>query len=177
LDRGGDREEGGAQMTGDDDALAMVVEASTEMSDAPPAGRGSLFDAMSPAMLAAAIARRLLGPRPVVDWPQPGYWMIRLVSGGPEVPACICVVQTLHEPGIPENLMERSPFLAAFILGKPAGLDEVWKRRGRESTGGNTTIASTTRAGPRPSRLVKPSRARGSASIGWINRCRSEGGS
>jgi hypothetical protein len=54
------------------------------------------------------------------------------VSGGPEVPACICVVQTLHEPGIPENLMERSPFLAAFILGKPAGLDEVWKRRGRE---------------------------------------------
>jgi hypothetical protein len=72
LDRGGDREEGGAQMTGDDDALAMVVEASTEMSDAPPAGRGSLFDAMSPAMLAAAIARRLLGPRPVVDWPQAG---------------------------------------------------------------------------------------------------------
>ena len=62
--------------------------------------------------------------------PEPGYWMIRLVKNGPLVPACIRWVQTGAEPGEPENVMERSPFLAAFIDEKPVDIDRVWNWKG-----------------------------------------------
>ena len=54
-----------------------------------------------------------------MDRPEPGFWLVRLAKGAPQVPACIRVVQTLAEPGDPLNLMDRSPFIAAFIAGEP----------------------------------------------------------
>lgn len=63
--------------------------------------------------------------------PECGYWLIRLIRNGPLVPACIQRVQTMHEPGEPENTMERSPFLAAFINGEPVHIDRVWMVRGQ----------------------------------------------
>lgn len=93
--------------------------------------RGSIFDAITAHQLELALFRQR--GRPNND-PQPGYWKIRLVKGGPYVPACIRRVQTTHEPGRPDNIMERSPFIAAFILGAPADLAEVWSRRGHEIT-------------------------------------------
>lgn len=65
----------------------------------------------------------------VIGQPQPGYWLVRLVRGGPPVPAAIMRVQTTSDPETGEA-MERSPFLAAFIAGEPADLDAVWHRRG-----------------------------------------------
>jgi len=60
--------------------------------------------------------------------------MIRLVKGGPEVPACIQYEQTTHEPGNPENVMERSAILTARIRGDVVPTDRVWLRRGRPIT-------------------------------------------
>lgn len=70
------------------------------------------------------------GPR-TIDAPQPGCWMIRLVKGGPEVPARIYRHATTHEPGDEENLMERPAFLVAEIAGELVDLDDVWLRGGR----------------------------------------------
>jgi hypothetical protein len=69
-----------------------------------------------------------------IDAPQPGFWMIRLVKGGPEVPARIFRHVTTHEPGAPGNAMERPSFLVAEIAGEPVDLDDVWLRSGREIT-------------------------------------------
>lgn len=94
--------------------------------------RGSIFDAITPRQLELALHRKILTdvlagkPRRVIE---PGYWLIRL--GGyktPAVPACIRWVHTTHEPGLPENVMERSRFLAAFIKDEPVGFDEVLGR-------------------------------------------------
>lgn len=68
--------------------------------------------------------------RPIAR-PQPGYWLVRLVAGGPEVPAAIVYEQTLHEPDEPDNLMDRSPQLVAYLAGKVVKIAEVWERRGR----------------------------------------------
>ena len=67
----------------------------------------------------------------VINRPQPGYWMLRLVAGGPEVPAMIERRPT--EPGNPDNVLDRSPLslLHAEIDGAPASVDAVWERRGR----------------------------------------------
>lgn len=67
----------------------------------------------------------------VLDQPQPGLWMVRLVSGGPEVPAMI--ERRPHEPGNPENELDRSPrsLLHAEIDGAAVDVDAVWNRRGR----------------------------------------------
>jgi hypothetical protein len=70
----------------------------------------------------------------VIDRPEPGYWLVRLIKDGPWVPAAIVRVQTMHEPGEPDNLMERSPFLAAEIAGDTVAVDEVWQRRGQPIT-------------------------------------------
>lgn len=70
----------------------------------------------------------------VISRPEPGYWAIVLVKGGPTVAARIFIHQTAHEPGEPENLMERSPLLSAEINGEPVAVDEVWLRRGRPIT-------------------------------------------
>lgn len=69
-----------------------------------------------------------------IDRPEVGFWLVRLVRGGPEVGACILRLQTVHEPGRPDNRMERSPFLAAFINGVPVDMEAVWLRRGRPIT-------------------------------------------
>ena len=66
--------------------------------------------------------------------PQPGFWLVRLAKGAPQVPAAIVRVHTTAEPGNPANLMERSPFLAAFVAGEPVDLDAVWQRRGEPIT-------------------------------------------
>ncbi len=64
-----------------------------------------------------------------IDRPEPGFWLVRLVRNGPPVPAAIMWVQTTHDPVTGEP-MDRSRFLAAYIDGKPVGLDDVWLRRG-----------------------------------------------
>lgn len=61
--------------------------------------------------------------------PEPGYWMIRLVKGGPAVPAMIeC---RPHEPGNPFNVLDRSPrsLWHAEIDGEPADVERVWNAR------------------------------------------------
>jgi len=69
-----------------------------------------------------------------IDRPRPGFWMVRLVRGGPEVAACIRWEQTTHEPGNPENLMERSPSLVAYIAGEPVASLDLWTMRRRPIT-------------------------------------------
>lgn len=64
--------------------------------------------------------------------PAPGFWMIRLVKGGPEVPACIAYEATTHEPGDASNAMERPAHLTAYIAGDPVDPSAVWETRGRE---------------------------------------------
>ncbi len=66
--------------------------------------------------------------------PAPGFWLLRQVKGGPLVPAAIVVLRTTAEPDEPDNIMDRSPFIAAFIAGEPVGLDDVWFRRGEAIT-------------------------------------------
>lgn len=69
--------------------------------------------------------------RRVTDFPAPGFWLIRCVPKGPWAPAAIMRLNTSSEPGQPDNLMDRSSFLAAFISGQPVALADVWLRRGR----------------------------------------------
>ena len=69
-----------------------------------------------------------------IDKPEPGFWLMRLRKGAPEVPAAIKLIHTRYEPALPTNLMERSPFLAAFIRGEAVSLSDVWERRGRPIT-------------------------------------------
>jgi hypothetical protein len=82
--------------------------------------------------IGALISRLRAGNPRYLDQPAPGFWLMRLVKGGPLVPACIQWIHTTHEPGEPENAMERSPFLAAFLAGKPVDLDRVstWAKEG-----------------------------------------------
>jgi len=62
---------------------------------------------------------------------EPGHWMIRLHRRGIPTPAAIMWLHTTAEPGEPKNVMERSPFLGAFIAGEPARIEDVWHRRGK----------------------------------------------
>ena len=73
-------------------------------------------------------------PARIINRPEPGYWLTRLVRGGIEVPAAIIRHHTTAEPGEPGNPMERSPFLAAHLNGEVVHLHQVWERRGREIT-------------------------------------------
>lgn len=70
-------------------------------------------------------------PRPL-DTPRPGFWLIKLTPGGVAVPARIFRHTTDHEPGNPDNVMERPLLLYAEILGNLVRLDRVWLRSGRE---------------------------------------------
>lgn len=79
-------------------------------------------------------ARALRAEARVIGQPQEGYWLVRLVKGGPRVPACIRKIETKAEPGEPANRMERSSFLAAFINGEPVAIDRVWEVRGEPIT-------------------------------------------
>jgi len=69
-----------------------------------------------------------------IDRPAPGFWMIRAVKHGPELPARIAWHRTACEPGNEANAMDRPAFLFAEIAGEPAELDDVWLRRGRPIT-------------------------------------------
>lgn len=69
-----------------------------------------------------------------IDRPEVGFWVVRLVRGGPAIPARIFWAQTTHEPGNPENVMDRPRFLAAEIGGEVAEVDDVWLRRGTPIT-------------------------------------------
>ena len=68
----------------------------------------------------------------IIGQPEPGWWMVRLVRGGPEVPAAILRVEVADEPGNPRQ--DRSSYLAAFIGGEPVALSDVWERKGRTIT-------------------------------------------
>lgn len=80
---------------------------------------------------AGAVISRLLGWR-AIDQPKTGWWLMRAVKKGPEVPASIQWEETTHEPGNPENLMERSPILTARIDGRLVAWDRVWNWNKRE---------------------------------------------
>ncbi len=61
-----------------------------------------------------------------IDKPEPGYFRMRLVKGGPWVGAIIfrpCPIE-MH----PETFqaVDRWPHLQAEVDGKPAGVDRVW---------------------------------------------------
>lgn len=58
-----------------------------------------------------------------------GFWLVQLKRRGPWCPAAIMLIHTAYEPGNPTNLMERSPFLAAFVSGEPVDLEDVMSRR------------------------------------------------
>ena len=68
--------------------------------------------------------------------PQPGWWLVKLVKGGPTVAACIRLVLTEFEPDFPQNDMRgtRSPFLAAFVNDEPVDMDRVWLTKGEPIT-------------------------------------------
>jgi len=68
-------------------------------------------------------------PRKLAE-PQPGFWLVRAVKGGPLVPARIYWCD--HEPGEPDNKLDRwpLPFLAAELAGKVADVERVWTMRG-----------------------------------------------
>lgn len=79
----------------------------------------------------AAVLSFLLGWRAIAQ-PKTGYWLMRAVKKGPEVPASIQWETTTHEPGNPDNLMERSPILTARINGDLVSWDRVWNWNKRE---------------------------------------------
>lgn len=66
------------------------------------------------------------------DAPRPGWWMVRMVRGGPEIPAAIVVVQTTHEPGDPENVMDRSPMLVGYLAGEQVSPARIPWQYGRQ---------------------------------------------
>ena len=67
--------------------------------------------------------------------PAQGWWLLRLVRGGPLVPACIRYEATQHAPGEPDNPIERPGCLVAYIAGQPVPLHDVWERKGQEIDG------------------------------------------
>lgn len=74
------------------------------------------------------IAQLLVGRR-TLDQPRPGYFRLKLVRHGPWVPATIRSCQ--HEPGEPENILDRPPYLVATIGDKDADPYTVWERGDR----------------------------------------------
>lgn len=56
-----------------------------------------------------------------IDSPVPGFYLLRLVPGGPEVPACLCF----------EADATGAKVMVAYILNKPVSIAEVWHRRSR----------------------------------------------
>lgn len=64
----------------------------------------------------------------------PGFFMIRLVRGGAEVPAAIFLVPFVEEGDADDARMEMSPHLEATIRGEPASVGRVAGARGREIT-------------------------------------------
>lgn len=55
----------------------------------------------------------------------PHFRVVRLVKRGPLCPLMIGWVQTLFEPGQPDNTMERSRHVAGYLSGEPVPNDEL----------------------------------------------------
>ena len=70
------------------------------------------------------------GPARDITNPQPGFWMVKIEKGQPDVPACIRYESTTHEPGDPSNVMERPAHLVAYVAGNPIDPQAVWETRG-----------------------------------------------
>lgn len=68
-----------------------------------------------------------------LDQPEVGHWLVRLVKGGPLVPARIIRAHTTHDPLTGEP-MDRSPHWHAEIAGKVVDIEAVWHRRGEPIT-------------------------------------------
>jgi hypothetical protein len=88
-------------------------------------------------MRAAAVPQTEFDPRARrLARPHEGFWLLRVGQGYPWAPARIVMLQTQHEPGVPDNDMRgtRSSHLAAFISGLPVKMADVWERRGRVIT-------------------------------------------
>lgn len=59
------------------------------------------------------------------DKPEPGFYRLKLVKGGPWMPARITFGVT-PDPNFPGNPMDRSPVWSAEIAGKPVHWDRIW---------------------------------------------------
>ena len=59
------------------------------------------------------------------DRARPGFWLCRLVRGGPLVPCAIVRQATQHEPDSAGNVMDRSPQLVGIIDGEIVHPDKV----------------------------------------------------
>src|SRR5215204_721062 len=66
------------------------------------------------------------------DPPHLGYWLARVRVGpgkyGPLTPAAIVIEHTTSEPGVADNVMERSPFYAAYLGGEPVSIWTLLQR-------------------------------------------------
>jgi len=69
------------------------------------------------------------GPRRDITKPEPGYWMVKLPDKT-LVPAMIGYERTTHEPGDPDNVMERPAHMVAYIAGDPVDPQTLWETRG-----------------------------------------------
>lgn len=107
--------------------MTDVAQAYTRWRRLPPEERARVREQEK----AAGIISRLKGWA-AIKQPGTGYWMMRAVKGGPEVPASIQWERTEHEPGEPGNLMDRSPVLTARIAGDIVSWDRVWNWTKRE---------------------------------------------
>lgn len=67
----------------------------------------------------------------IIDRPEPGFWAIRLVKKGKEVPARIYLAQTVTDP-VSGDYLDRSPFIAAEVDGEQADPYWLWTVRGQE---------------------------------------------
>lgn len=56
-----------------------------------------------------------------IDQPSVGHFLLRLVPGGPEVPACICY----------ESDARGERIMAAYICNERVSVDAVWLQRSR----------------------------------------------
>jgi hypothetical protein len=65
-----------------------------------------------------------------IDRPEAGHWLVRLVKGGPMVPARIIRAQTTQDP-ITGEPMDRPAHWHAEIGGDVVAVDAVWHRRGQ----------------------------------------------
>jgi hypothetical protein len=60
----------------------------------------------------------------LVGHPEPGWYRVRLVRGGPWVPARI-VLEPTPDPWFPENPMDRPCYWSTVVNGEPSKLTEI----------------------------------------------------
>ena len=91
---------------------------------------------VAPRRVPPRVMRDALGDHPVLISGKPGHWLVRLVPGGPSMPARVYYVRT--EPGDPspllDDLIERPIETWAEIGGRACSPEEVWARQGTPIT-------------------------------------------